>query len=335
MGSPFQPFGSLSPYSNSLASLVAPPSPVLSLLGSPTTPALRWVHVRARFRTFVNNLAITPGQLDDGTTKQAGVRACLNRHYYGTSSETNNSVLIGSWGKATRVRPSRDVDLLFLLPTAVFHQYEARSGNRQSALLQEVKSVLAGTYSQTDIRGDGQVVVIPFNQTPIEVSPGFLCTDGSILVCNTNEGGRYILSTAVAEEANLSASDSYCIGNTRALARMMKQWQRENNVPLKSFQLERLAVEFLATWHSNQRDHFWYDWMVRDFFAYLIGRANTYIYMPGTNEAVWLGSEWLSRAQTAWRRAVKACAYEEENFEQLAGEEWQAVFGSAVPTKCS
>ncbi|KRR12394.1 hypothetical protein [Bradyrhizobium valentinum] len=57
---------------------------------------------------------------------------------------------------------------------------------------------------------------------------------------------------------------------------MMKQWQRENNVSLKSFQLERLSVEFLSNWESNQRDHFWYDWMVRDFLGYLIGRANTF-----------------------------------------------------------
>ena len=172
------------------------------------------------------------------------------------------------------------MDILFLLPDAVYWQYQARTGNRQSALLQEVKNVLIGTYHQTSMRGDGQVVAIPFNQTPVEVSPGFRCTDGSILVCDTNNGGRYTVSTAEAEEKTLSASDTYCNGNTRALTRMMKQWQREQNVPLKSFQLERLSVEFLATWDNNQRDHFWYDWMVRDFFAYLIGRANTLVYMP-------------------------------------------------------
>ncbi len=86
---------------------------------------------------------------------------------------------------------------------------------------------------------------------------------------------------------------------------MMKRWQRENNVPLKSFQIERLAIEFAATSDNRQRDHFWYDWMVRDFLAYLCGRANTYIYMPGTNEIVGLGSEWLSRAQTAHGRALE------------------------------
>ncbi|WP_369721067.1 hypothetical protein AB8Z38_28900 [Bradyrhizobium sp. LLZ17] len=341
MGSPlYPPFGSgLQPavgsgfgsllgsgnFSNNLlSSLVSPPSQAPAL-------SLKWIYVRARFIAFMDNLAITKAQLEDGNTKQGGVRACLNRHYYGVSSETANSFLMGSWGKLTRVRPSRDVDILFILPDSVYWQYQARTGNRQSALLQEIKNVLLGTYSQTSMRGDGQVVVIPFNQTPIEVAPGFRCTNGNILVCDTNDGGRYITSTAEAEEQSLSVSDTYCVGNTRALARMMKQWQREQNVSLKSFLLERLAVEFLTTWPNNQRDHFWYDWMIRDFFAYLIGRANNYIFMPGTSEAIALGNDWLFQAQRAYKHAVTACEHEEANYGILAGQEWQAIFGSAIP----
>lgn len=337
MGSPFNPLfgaGLNTPFGSGLGAantLLGSPSPALSLLSPAPAPIANWIYVRARFRAFMENLKITAAQLDDGTKKQAGVRACLNRHYYGVSDEVANSFLMGSWGKATRVRPSRDVDILFLLPAHVHAQYQSRSGNRQSALLQEVKNVLLGTYYQTSMRGDGQVVVIPFNQTPIEVSPGFRCTDGSIIVCDTNNGGRYITSTAEAEEQSLSASDTFCIGNTRALARMMKQWQREQNLSLKSFMLERLALEFLQTWANNQRDHFWYDWMVRDFFAYLVGRANGYILMPGTNELVALGDDWLYQARRAHKHAVTACEHEHSNYGILAGQEWQAIFGSAIP----
>jgi hypothetical protein len=137
MGSPLNPFGFSSTLSgsNALSSLVAPPVPpwfgsglsfsstsplanaILGLpvgalpLSQPPPPVLRWLHVRNRFKAFIAHLAITPTQFEDGDKKQAGVRACLNRHYYGISSETANSRLIGSWGKATRVRPSRDVDM--------------------------------------------------------------------------------------------------------------------------------------------------------------------------------------------------------------------------------
>jgi hypothetical protein len=182
MGSPFTPYSSLlaslaeypvtppSPYSNALLGLLgAPPrSPAPSLLSQSPQAALRWAHVRGRFRAFIDNLAITPGQLEDGTRKQAGVRACLNRHYYGISSETANSRLIGSWGKLTRVSPSRDVDILFLLPDAVYWRYQNRGGNRQSDLLQEVKNVLRSTYSLTSMRGDPRTCCsLPMRQQPI------------------------------------------------------------------------------------------------------------------------------------------------------------------------
>jgi hypothetical protein len=192
------------------------------LLGSALMPTTvrpwRWYYVEPRFTRLLDNLAITDSQLQEGATKQAGVRDCLNRAYWGHSSETASSMLIGSWGKFTRVRPSRDVDILFLLPPNVYHQYQGRSGNRQSQLLQEVKNILSATYSQTTMRGDRQVVLIPFNTIPIEVSPGFRCDDGSIIVCDAHKG-RYITSTAEAEAADLAVADITFNSNARSLAR--------------------------------------------------------------------------------------------------------------------
>ena len=306
-----------------------PGAQLLGLVKQEPTPM--WVYVRRRFTQLLGNLNITVGQRQDGDTKQGGVRACLNRHYWNEQSITAHSFLIGSWGKRTQVRPSRDVDILFLLPNEVYHQYQARQGNRQSQLLQEVRGVLAVTYPATTMRADGQVIVIPFNQTPVELSPGFLCADGSsIIVCDAHDEGSYKLSTAIAEAQELEAHDKKWNGNVRALARMMKRWQKERNVPLKSFQLERLAIEFLSQWPNSHHDVFWYDWMVRDFLAFLIGRTNTWIVMPGTGEQVWLGNDWLSRARTAYGFAISACDNERDNYETLAGRDWQELFGAAV-----
>jgi hypothetical protein len=242
-------FGSLAGYvpppppPNRLASLITggptqSSLSALSLLGAaPTaTPAMHmWFFVRRRFTRLLAELTITEWQREDGDTKQAGVRSCLNRYYWDVASETANSMLIGSWGKDTRLRPPRDVDILFLLPPSVHARFQQRDGNCQSQLLQEVKEVLTQTYTQTTMRADGQVVLIPFNSTPVEVAPGFRCQNGSIIVCDTNNGGRYITSTAEAEASDLTASDTLWNGNTRALARMTKQWQREHNVPTEIF----------------------------------------------------------------------------------------------------
>ncbi len=234
---------------------------LLGRVGSSPANALatpmQWLYVRRRFTQFLGNLAITPVQREDADTKQSGVRACLNRSYWGVSSGTANSLLIGSWGKQTQVRPPRDVDVTFLLPAEVYHRFQARSGNKQSQLLQEIKDILTGTYSTTRMRADGQVVMVPFNSTAIEVAIGFRCNDGNIIICDTNDGGRYKTSTAEAEAVELNAIDSKYNGNARALIRMVKQWQRERNVPLKSFQIERLAIEFIQTWAYSYQDVFW------------------------------------------------------------------------------
>jgi Second Messenger Oligonucleotide or Dinucleotide Synthetase domain len=209
-------------------------------------------------------------------------------------------------------------------------RFAQRTGNRQSALLQEVKDVLARTYSQTSMRGDGQVVMVPFGTTAVEVAPGFRCTDGSIIACDTNNGGSYKTSTAEAEALDLQISDQRSNGNTRALVRMLKQWQTEFNVPLKRFHFERLATEFLSQWPYCTRDVFYYDWMVRDFFGFLLGRANTHIIMPGTFEYIWLGDDWLPRTRTAHLKAITACGYEEASYNNQAGVDWQEIFGTAI-----
>jgi hypothetical protein len=258
------------------------------------------------------------------------VVASLNRRYYDHNSDTLNGIVIGSWGKKTQTAPPRDVDVLFLLPDDVYFRFQQRSVNRQSQLLQEVKDALFVTNSRTIMRADRHVVVVPFEAVTVEVAVGFRCTDGSSIVCDSKGDGRYVTSTALAEAADLDASDRAWNGNTRPLIRMIKCWQDNCNVPLKSFMIERLAEDFLLLWQFHQQGVFFYDWMVRDFFAYLISHANSHVVMPG-GEIVLLGAEWLSRAQTAYRNAVNACQNERDNYQWLAGEDWQKIFGSKIP----
>lgn len=134
--------------------------PGLGLQNVPYYGPYKWIAVRPRFEEFNRDLALTGPQQRDGVTKRDGVVGCLNRHYYGTGSGTDNSFLIGSWGKNTAMRPPRDVDVYFVLPPAVYYRFQDHKWNRQSALLQEVKEVLGESYPDTDMRGDGQVVVV-------------------------------------------------------------------------------------------------------------------------------------------------------------------------------
>jgi hypothetical protein len=287
--------------------------------------------VAERFNKLIGNLLLTQDQRDDGTVKHRGVRQCLNKAYWGTNSDTDNSFLVGSWGKGTRVRPPRDIDVLFQLPDSVYHRYEQRIGNKQSGLLQEIKAVLEKTYTNTTMSGDGQVVVIPFASFKVEVVPSFRLTNGKYWICDTNGGGKYKTIDPKEEIAQIKASDTNTNGNTSALIRMMKCWQKVCLVPLKSFHIELLATEFLQSWAHKGESSVYYDWMVRDFLRFLISKANTYLYAPGTYEMMYLGDSWKSRAESAYARAVKACQYESDQMPYHAGEEWQKIFSTYIP----
>jgi len=283
-----------------------------------------------RFSQFSVNLALTDAQQADGTGKHRGVRRVLNQHYYGVSNDLSNSMLVGSWGKSTEVRPPRDIDVLFWLPRAVYDKSQAISWprNRQSELLQEVKRVLALEYPKTSMRGDGQVVMVGFGSYAIEVVPAFALSSGACLICDTNSGGSYKTIRPNAEQDAVRASSERTKGNTRSLIRMLKAWQGSCSVPIKSFWFELLAVEFLNAWPHASESATYYDCMVRDFLAHLIRREGGAVSVPGTTEAINLGRDWKSKAETAYARALKACAATSE-FE--AGTEWQKIFGNQMP----
>ncbi len=290
-----------------------------------------WIGVSSRFRQFNQNITLTETQVADGVTKHHGVRSCLNSRYYGTASDTANSVLIGSWGKLTRVRPPRDIDILFILPSSVYERFNTYVGNKQSAILQEVKTVLQKTYPDTDMSGDGQVIVVRFNTINVEVVPVFELDNGQYWICDTHNGGSYKKADPKAEIALISSVHSDNNNNLRPIIKMLKTWQSYCNVPLKSFYIELIATDFLKSCEWRKNGYFYYDWIIRDFFKYLQSKENGYIFVPGTYEAISLGNAWKSRCDTAYARALKACEYEHDDYVNLAGEEWQKIFGTNIP----
>jgi hypothetical protein len=165
----------------------------------------------------------------------------------------------------------------------------------------------------------------------VEIVPAFLLENGRYWICDTHDGGSYKETDPWAELRYIDAIDKACNQNLRALIRMLKAWQGYCSVPIKSFQLELVAADFLRQSAWRERSFFWFDWITRDFFAYLYHRANSFIAVPGNLETIDLGNEWQSRAETAYWRAVKACGYEERNQVVAAGGEWQGIFGPQIP----
>ena len=289
-----------------------------------------WVAVYERFRRFDVALIATKDQVDDATTKVGGILKSLNSAYTGVANH-ENGLIVGSWGKATQIVHTEDVDLLYVVPVATYQRFNGHQGNGQSALLQEVKGIVGATYPTTTMRGDGQVVVVAFNSLTIEVIPAVALQNGQYWICDTHGGGRWVATDPSAQVQALNAADNDSAGNTRRLIRMVKAWKHARNVPIKAFQLELLVTEFMTNYAYRTASYFWFDWFVRDFFAFLAGRGNGYVWVPGTYEMVALGNAWLPAAQRAATVSDLACRYEHIDLVESAGDEWQKIFGGLVP----
>ncbi|MEO8664639.1 MAG: nucleotidyltransferase [Ignavibacteria bacterium] len=283
-----------------------------------------------RFDTFLNNIKLTTTQRDDAKVKYDGVCKKLHDYFYSTTYDGSSKLLVGSYGKGTSIRPARDIDVYFKLPWSEFNQ-SSSAYNVQSALLQRIKKILLDKYSDTEIKADKHVVAVNFSNAHfVEVVPCFEATigerSGQFWIPNTSGGGSWLISDPRAELKNISNSDTAHGGNTRNLIKMIKKWQDNCLVPIKSIVIELRAVNFLTSYKYANNSSVYYDWMVKDYFEALLKFVNGECTMPGLHEKIYYGSEWKSKAESAYARSVKACNYESQN-EYNATLEWKKIFG--------
>jgi hypothetical protein len=289
-----------------------------------------WAHVIPHFTKFLQALELEAGERADAEGKAERIARCLWSYYYFDYGEFKPYcyVKVGSYGKGTATRPPSDLDMLFLLPAREFTRIGQLAGNQPSQLLQEVKETLEDTFPRTDLRADGQVVVAPFQTYNVEIIPAFLMKDGTYITAHTANGGSWRASNPAVEYQWISAADSISGGKAMHLIKMLKAWKRECSVDIKSISLEVLACIFVSTWPYRNQTLFFYDWLVRDFFEFMLPYRWGWTIVPGTQEKIYLGNSWGTKCESAYQRAFKAEQYERADDGDAAAEEWRKVFGN-------
>ncbi|WP_427919045.1 SMODS domain-containing nucleotidyltransferase [Streptomyces sp. cg40] len=284
----------------------------------------------SRFERFVQHIAVTSAQEEAALRTARTVTEALSRHYYGQPiADATTMKVIGAYGKGTAARPPRDIDMLFVMPDSEYNRFRTYRSNGQSALLQEVKEVLQKRFTTTErIRGDGQVVVAEFSGHRAEILPAWQLLLPGFRIPDTHNGGRWRKVNHDAEIRHINRSDAYNKGGTRHLVKIAKTWQQECSVPVSSLVLELCAVRFLFwSWFPRAETFHDYPAMVRDFFRFLIRQSGGSSSIPGTTERKMHGTEWKSKAESAYRMATQACEYERLGKESDAVAEWQKIFG--------
>lgn len=288
------------------------------------------MNVSETFSEFLENLIISNDEKISSRYKN--ITKAINQDFYESESETDNSVQIGSYGRKTAINGVSDLDMMFDIPSEYFSTYNDSETNGQSALLQDVRKAIKKRYSKTDVRGDGQVVVVNFTDYVIEVCPGFLQNDGSYKYPDSHNGGKWKKTDPIPEIDEIDSFDLEANGNLKNLAKMIRSWKNKSGAKIGGLLIDTLCYEFL----ENAPDYKtatidMYDEMVRDFFEYLkdYDKEREFWYAPGSNQKVYKKkSNFINKSKKAYDLVCEAI--EKENNDTVYTI-WKKVFGYPFP----
>jgi hypothetical protein len=286
------------------------------------------------FSSFCSNLSV-----QDETTissRYKNITKRLNTDYWNTESNTSHSIYVGSYGRNTAIQGFSDLDMIFQLPYAEYERYNNYIGNGQSALLQTVKSSIEKTYSSTNIRGDGQVIVVPFSDgISFEVVPAFVNKDDSYTFPDSSNGGRWKTTNPKPEIQAIRNRNNICNGNLVPLCRMMRAWKNKWEVPIGGLLIDTLAYQFIDNWEFKEKSYIYYDYMCRDFFKWMSEQDSEQDYWkaPGSGQYVYGKGLFQYKAKRCYNISLDAIKHETATpkEEWSAKQNWREIFGSTFP----
>lgn len=276
------------------------------------------------FQMFLNNLKVS--NRDDISTTYRRITTRLNADFHHIDSDVVHSLQVGSFGRRTAIDGISDLDMVFELSKADYDRIDARAGNGQSALLQEVKASLLATFPKTDVVGDGPVVVVPLKHHHFEVLPAFLQDDGSYVYGDTKNGGSWKSTNPRAEKVAFDKLDIDSNGNARSIAKMLRAWKNQHGVPMSGWLIDSLVADFFSSnneWAGATLDD--YPSLLIELFDYLAEfDGDSPVFAPGSGAVVPVDGNFSAKASKALKKCREALD-SDELIEKC--KKWKSVFG--------
>ena len=185
------------------------------------------------------------------------ITRAINREFWGTESETAHSFYVGSYGRGTAIDTS-DIDILVELPRDVYNRYDGHKGNGQSRLLQAVKGAILDTFTRSDVRGDGQVVIIRFSDgIKFEILPAFKHMDfwgnwtGTYDYPDSNMGGNWLSTSPKSDQLAMEKRNRESNGLLYDTCRHMRQIRDTyfSSYRLPGIVIDSFVYHYIADWH--------------------------------------------------------------------------------------
>lgn len=262
------------------------------------------------FKELCKNIKST--KISDYISTAGEIAKKLNKAYYDLEHDTESHMLIvGSVGRRTSINNSSDLDLLFVLPEEVYKRFNTYIGNGQSALLQEVKTIISDRYSTTEISGDGQVVVIAFKKYTVELVPAFETDDGKFIYPDTHEGGSWKKTNPLSEQDICKKTDNESNNNFLRLCRIMRCWKDEQGVSINGLLIDTFVYSVFKSYdYYKNSSYSSYHYILRDIFKFISeqSRAQEYWIALGSGQYIYNkdNGKFVRKAKRAYRNLNNA-----------------------------
>lgn len=285
--------------------------------------------IKDDFDEFCNNIKLD--NFEDMQTTVKEITKKLNKHYYDVDDEESNMYIVGSIGRTTAIKSTSDLDILFDLPKEVYDRINDNDGNKQSQLLQEVKNVLKEKYPNTDLKGDGQVVVINFSKYTVELVPGFKQNDDSFKYPDTHDGGSWKTTNPIPEINECKKVDDDTNSNFTNICHMLRSWKNKKGFKFKGLLIDTLANNFLEK-KTEYKNCGYKDYLslIKDVFEFLKDedKDQCYWFAIGSNQKIYNddGGKFVNKAKESYNK-IKDLNEDSKNLNK----ELRNLFGKEFP----
>ena len=189
------------------------------------------------------------------STRYKRITKPVNQEFWNSSNEAAHSLYVGSYGRGTAVEGS-DLDVLMVLPRDEYDHYDDLKGDGQSRLLQAVKESVSSTLSRTDVRADGQVVVVNYSDgMKFEILPAFeryenLDPTPHYVYPDTHMGCRWLPTNPRAEQAAMKDKNGSSRGLLFDTCQHIRYIHNEHfkNYDLSGIVIDSFIYEAIESW---------------------------------------------------------------------------------------
>jgi len=212
------------------------------------------------FKKFKSRLELRTAEQDNASKRQQEVRELIAKHF-----TIENDFLTGSYGRHTKTRPLKDVDIFFVLDK----EKEKKYLTKPLDLLEDIRKVLAPIYGKDKVEIGRRSVGIDFSIgaeeedkiLSIDVVPAFVSGDHYQIPDNVLKDWVQTDPTIHADKA--TAANKAFDGEWKPMVKMIKKWNETQGKPIKpSFLIEVMAMQLLYPPFSGG-----YIYELKSFFA--------------------------------------------------------------------